>query len=60
MTHQPAQLLSPIGTSWSMCHIGLQLDFLLHSTSLVLDCLVGSGPPYNSTDELGWVMCHGL
>ena len=60
MTHQPTQLLSlvrlgPVG----ICVIGLQLDFLCHS-SLVPDCLVGSGPPYDSTVELGWVMCHGL
>ena len=45
----------PVG----VCVIGLQLNFLLHS-SLVPDCLVGSGHPYNSTVELGWVMCHGL
>ena len=60
MTHQPTQLLSwvssgPVG----VCVVGLQLDFLLRS-SLVPDCLVGSRPPYDSTVELGWVMCHGL
>ena len=60
MTHQPTQLLSLVGLGpVGVCVIGLQLDFLLHS-SLVPDCLVGSGPPYNSTVELGWVMCHGL
>ena len=58
MTHQPTQLLSwvesgPVG----ICVIGLQLDFFLHS-SLIPDCLVGSGPTYDSTVELGWVMCH--
>ena len=60
MTHQPTQLLSRV---WSgpvgICVIGLQLDFFLHS-SLFPDCLVGSGPTYDSTVELGWVMCHGL
>ena len=39
--------------------MGLQLDFFLHF-SLIPDCLVGSGPTYDSTVELGWVMCHGL
>ena len=38
-----------VGTSW----------FFLHS-SLIPDCLVGSGPTYDSTVELGWLMCHGL
>ena len=60
MTHQPTQLLSLV---WlgpvDVCVIGLQLDFFFHS-SLIPDCLVGSGPPYDSTVELGWVMCHGL
>ena len=60
MSHQPTPLLSrvrsgPVG----VCVIGLQLDFLLHS-SLVPDCLVGSRPSYDSTVELGQVMCHGL
>ena len=41
------------------CVIGLQLDILVHS-SLIPDCLVGPGPPYDSTVELGCVMCHGL
>ena len=60
MTHQPTQLLSRVGSGpVGVCVIGLQLDFLLHS-SLVRDCLVGSGPFYDSTVELGWVMCHGL
>ena len=60
MTHQPTQLLSQVGSgSVGICVIGLQLDFLLHS-SLVPDCLVGSGLPYDSTVELGWLMCHGL
>ena len=36
----------------------LQLDFSLHS-SLVPDNLVGIRPPYDSTVELGWLMCHG-
>ena len=60
MTHQPTQLLSRV---WSgpvgICVIGLQLDFLLHS-SLIPDSLVGSRPTYDSTVELGWVMCRGL
>ena len=60
MTHQPTQLLSrgwsgPIG----VCVIGLQLDFF-HQFSLIPDCLVGSRPTYDSTVELGWLMCHGL
>ena len=60
MTHQPTQLLSRVGSgSVGICVIGLQLDFLLHS-SLVPDCLVGSGLPYDSTVELGLLMCHGL
>ena len=62
MTHQPTQLLSWVGSGpVGVCVIGLQLEFLLHS-SLVPDCLVGSGPPYDSTCtvELGWVMCHSL
>ena len=62
MTHQPTQLLSRVGSgSVRICVIGLQvqLDFFLHS-SLIPDCLVGSGPPYDSTVELGWLMCHGL
>ena len=42
-----------------VCVIGLQLDFLLH-LSLIPDSLVGFRPPYDSTVELGWVMCHGL
>ena len=59
-THQPSQLLSRVGLGpVGICVIGLQLNFLLHS-SLVPDCLAGSGPPYDSTVELGWVMCHGL
>ena len=60
MTPQPTQLLSRV---WSgpvgICVIGLQLYFPLHS-SLIPDCLVGSGPTYDSTVELGWLMCHGL
>ena len=60
MTHQPTQLLSRVGLGpVGMCVIGLQPDFFLHS-SLIPDCLVGSRPPYDSTVELGWVMCHGL
>ena len=60
MTHQPTQLLSRVGSGpVGICVIGLQLEFSLHS-SLVPDCLVGSGPPYDSTVELGWLMCHGL
>ena len=60
MTHQPTQLLSgvesgPVG----VCVVGLQLDYLLHS-SLVPDCSVGSRHPYDSTAELDWVMCQGL
>ena len=27
---------------------------------LISDRLVGSGPPYDSTVELGLLMCHGL
>ena len=52
MTHQPTQLFEsgPVG----VCVLGLQLEFLLHS-SLVPDCLVGSGPTYDSTVELGVV-----
>ena len=64
MKHQPTQLLSRV---WSgpvgVCVIGLQLDFLLHS-SLISDHLVGFRRPYDptvpSTVELGGVMCHGL
>ena len=60
MTHQPTQLLSRV---WSgpvgVCVIGLQLNFPLHS-SLVPDNVVGIRPPYDSTVELGWLMCHGL
>ena len=60
MTHQPTQLLSWVGLEpVGVCVIGLQLESLLHS-SLVPDCLVGSGPPYDSTVELGLVMCHSL
>ena len=60
MTHQPTQLLSRVVSGpVCVCVISLQLDSLLHS-SLVPDCLVGSMPPYYSTVELGWVMCHGL
>ena len=60
MTHQPTQLLSwfelgPVG----VCVIGLQLDFPLHF-SLVPNNLVGIRPPYDSTVEFGWLMCHGL
>ena len=60
MTHQPTQLLSlvklePVG----VYVIGLQLDFSNHF-SLIPDCFVGSRPPYDSTVELGWLMCHGL
>ena len=60
MTHQPTQLLSrvelePVG----VCVIGLQLNFF-HHFSLIPDCLVGFRPPYDSTVELGWLMCHGL
>ena len=60
MTHKPTQLFSLV---WSgqvgVCVIGLQLDFLLHS-SLIPDSLVGFRPPYDSTVELGGVICHGL
>ena len=60
MTHQPTQLLSRIGSGpVGVCVIGLRLDFFLHS-SLIPDSLVGSRPPYDSTVELGWLMCHGL
>ena len=60
MTHQPTQLLSQVWLgSVGVCVIGLQFNVLLHS-SLVPDCLVGSRLPYDSTVELGWVMCHGL
>ena len=60
MTHQPTQLLSRVGSGpVGVCVIGLQLDFFLHS-SLIPDCLVGSGPTYDSTVELGRVMCQGL
>ena len=60
MTHQPTQLLSRIGSGLvGVCVIGLQLDFFLHS-SLIPDSLVGSRPHYDSTVELGWLMCHGL
>ena len=60
MTHQPTQLLSMVGLGpVGIFVIGLQLDFLVHS-SLVPDCLVGSGPSYDSTVELGWLMCHCL
>ena len=60
MTHQPTQLLSRLGSGpVGVCVMGLQLDFLLHS-SLVPDCLVRSRPPYDSTVEFGQVMCHGL
>ena len=60
MTHRPTQMLSRVGSGpVGVCVIGLQLDFLLHS-SLVPDCLVGSRRPYDSTVELGWVMCYGL
>ena len=40
MTHQPTQLLSRVGSG----PVSVCVDFLLHS-SLILDCLVGSGPP---------------
>ena len=60
MAHQPTQLLSLVGSGpVGVCVIGLQLDSLLHS-SLVPDSLIGSSPPYGSTVELGWVMCHGF
>ena len=59
LTFLGTQLLSwvrsgPVG----VCVIGLQLDFFLHS-SLIPNCLVGSGPTYDLTVELGWLMCHG-
>ena len=41
-----------------MCH-RFTTRFFLHS-SLIPDRLVGSRPPYDSTVELGWLMCHGL
>ena len=60
MTHQPTQLLSRVGSGpVGICVIGLQLDFFLHS-SLITDYSVESRPPYDSTVELGWLMCHGL
>ena len=64
MTHQPTQLLSrvwsgPVGVSVIGLHIFPSFPFFLHS-SLIPDCLVGSGPTYDSTVELGWLMCHGL
>ena len=60
MTHQPTQLLSQVGSGpVGICVIGLQIDFPLHS-SLVPDNLVGITPSYDSTVELGWLMCHGL
>ena len=60
MTHQPTQLLSGFGSGpVDVCVIGLQLDFVLHS-SLVPDCLVGSRPPNDSTVEFAWVICPGL
>ena len=60
MTHQPTQLLSRDGSGpVGVCVIGLQLDSFLHS-SLISDDLVRSRPPYDSTVELGWLMCHGL
>ena len=52
------QLLSWVGRI-GVCVIGLQLDFF-HLSSLIPDRLVGSRPPYDSTVELGWLMCHGL
>ena len=58
MTHQPTQLLSRVGLGTvGVCVISLQLDFVLHS-SLIPDSLVGFSPPYDSTVELSWVMCH--
>ena len=60
MTNQPTQLLSRVGSGRvGICVRGLQLNVFLHS-SLIPDCLVGSGPTYDSTVELGWVMCRGL
>ena len=60
MTHQPTELLSRVGSGpVGVCVTGLQLDFFLHS-SLIPDDLVGSRPLYDSTVELGWLMCHGL
>ena len=58
MTHQPTQLLSQVGLGpVGICVMGLQLNFFLHS-SLIPDCLVGSGPTYDSTVELGDVSWH--
>ena len=48
-----------VGTSRCICVIGLQLFYLLHF-SMISNCLDGFRPPYDSTVELGWVMCHGL
>ena len=60
MTPQSTQLLSWVGSGpVGVCVIGLQLDFLLHS-SLIPNGLVRSRPLSDSTVELGWVMCHGL
>ena len=60
MTHQPAQLLSRVRSGPVGIYVmALKLDLFLHS-SLIPDCLVGSGPTYDSTVELGWLMCHGL
>ena len=60
MTHQPTQRLSRVGSGpVGICVIDLQLDSFLHS-SLIPDDLLGSRPPYDSTVELGWLMCHGL
>ena len=53
------QLLSRVGLGpVGVCVIGLQLECVLHS-SLIPDNLVGSRPPYDSTVELGWLMCQG-
>ena len=42
-----------------MCH-RLTTHFFPTLYSLIPDGLVRSRPPYDSTVELGWLMCHGL
>ena len=44
-----------------VCVMALQLDVFLHS-SLIPDSIFGFNPPYryDTTVDLGWMMCHGL
>ena len=60
MKHQPTRLNCRVGLEGvGVSVIGLHLNLSLRP-SLITDRLVGSRPPYDSTVELGWMMCHCL